>query len=194
MRNLWLLPDREQSGAICVFENDEITFLHETVNLAELPPALVLGIPEELLIENQESDFLFGQFFRLKNLDIFCCSGRAGKDISGRTVVVTNMQMLRKGEIPRVPPEFNSKASNDYVFFMKAITDIFLDTQCESSKNILHMLTVVNNNIRLNSFSSERLSRAISKPDWMPSKKNTKISLNPFFSFLKLIWSFFVGK
>ena len=172
MRNLWLLPDEGQSGTILALEGTKIVPLHKAVELAMLPPSFTLGIPEEALIANQNNDFVFAQFARIQNYNsLFSCSIRAGQDKSGRSVVLTNFQILESGEDPSIPPLCNNLNTSPSVGGAMEKLISIISNEGDSTQKVKAMLDAVRRNPHLKSFSSERLSKCANKPAWMPQKK-----------------------
>ena len=172
MRNLWLIPDREQEGEISVLEGEKISLLHETLPLKKLPPALSFGIPKELLLKNLSNNFIYAQFGRLKNgQNIFARSIRAGQDRSGRTVTLTELQILEKGESPKISVQVNANASDELQHFMLKMKNILSDPDNISRKKIDEMLNATKREQRPVTFSSELLTESVNKPDWTPRKK-----------------------
>lgn len=171
MRNLWLIPDRDHEGVISVLEGDKISPLHETLSLNKLPPALSFGIPKELLLKYQSNDFVYAQFARLKSSNIFVRSIRAGHDKSGRTVTLTELQLLEKGESPKVFVEVNPNATGQLLHFMEKMRSVLSDRQNISRRKIDEMLNATKELQWPDTFSSEYLTKSVNKPDWTPRKK-----------------------
>lgn len=178
-KNVWLLPDRKQSGRVQAIQDGRIEDAHKLINLSELPSALILGIPEEIFRKNSGRFFIFSQFAILESgVRIFCISAPAGKDISGRMVAISNLQYLEHEEEPNlIPPSPISIGKEDEMAINRNIE------HCQKNPEILsstrEMLTAAkkSRNKRRRTFSSEELSFAADKPDWMPQKKNKKIKI-----------------
>lgn len=178
MRNLWLLPDTNQTGNILSHENGNITPLHKSITLRDLPAAITLGIPEEILESQKKDDYVYGQFGRTKdNKNIFLCSSRAGKDVSGRTVVITNLRIFDANEPFDFAPEIDENASPDNKKLMQSLRSALEDQTNESTIKIRLMLNAAKFHSRLRSFSSEAIQRAAVPPDWPFIKKNDKKSI-----------------
>ncbi|HHQ6722808.1 TPA: hypothetical protein ACSTNG_002582 [Serratia fonticola] len=174
MRCIWLLPDRKQSGCISALE-DGITYnLHELIDLSALPPELILGIPEELFRTKIELNFLFGQFMILNSGErIFCISAPAGRDISGRIVSISNLQILGRKEEPNLNFSAPLNTSDEDG---EIIRDVFVKKSNDSLKKlepINRMLKAVILVKKARSFASETLTVSSNKPGWMPQKKKT---------------------
>ncbi|MBC6558563.1 hypothetical protein TH59_08215 [Pantoea ananatis] len=172
MRCIWLLPDRTQTGCIRALEGGTIHNLHEHIDLSVLPPELILGIPEELFRTKLELNFLFGQFTILNSGErIFCISAPAGRDISGRIVSISNLQILGEKEEPTLKFSVPSNISNED---REIITENFASQNENYLKKldpIKKMLNAVMLEKKTRSFSSETLISASNKPEWMPQKK-----------------------
>ncbi|WP_144244726.1 hypothetical protein [Pluralibacter gergoviae] len=190
MRSIWLLPDRKQTGCVIALENGVNHNLHELIDLSTLPRELTLGIPEELFRKKSNHDFLFGQFVILASGErIFCISAPAGKDISGRIVSISNLQILDKKEKANlsfsVPP--NTPLEDE-----KIINEVFINEENFSIKKfepIKLMLDAVAVVKRARSFSSEKLVLSSNKPEWMPQKKNhLNIVINNKYIFLLILF------
>src|SRR5690606_41421499 len=103
MKCLLLLPDFYQSGEINVW-GDGMSLpmpvsVCKDIPLRELPDCFVLGIPESLLRANIEQDFVYAQYVRLDyKRSVLSFSIRGGNDKSGRTVVLTILQLLDEGD------------------------------------------------------------------------------------------------
>jgi len=172
MRDIWLLPDYAQSGSIQVLEGHNVKPLYEVLNVGSLPASFVLGTPEEVLLNNPQDDFVFAQYARnVEGKNIFSCSIRAGKDVSGRTVLLTNLQILDSDQTPRILPEINYSAAKDIVDVMEKLTYV-LSKEVGASVNNVRLLTdAIGGSKSLMTFASEPLVKAANKPDWTPSKK-----------------------
>lgn len=171
MRNLWLLADRTQRGSIQVLEEDKpINEIQNAINLEKLPLEFVIGIPEEVLRKKSGDFFLFGQYIRLRNEDIFCLSAPAGRDISNRIVVISNIQILDKKEKPTLEPQPPSNVKGEDKEHIEKILGC-TDSEKEA---VSKMLKAVDEHLGYNSFSSERLYSSKYKHQWMPKKKPIK--------------------
>lgn len=165
MRNLWLLADRTQRGSIQVLEEDKpINEIQNAINLEKLPLEFVIGIPEEVLRKKSGNFFLFGQYIRLKNEDIFCLSAPAGRDISNRIVVISNIQILDKKEKPTLEPQPPSNVKGEDKEHIEKILGC-TDSEKEA---VSKMLKAVDEHIGRHSFSSEKLYSSKYKHQWMP--------------------------
>lgn len=174
MRSIWLLPDRDQTGRIQAVEDERTYSLHELISLKELPPAFVLGIPEEIYRSKSGEFFLFAQFvFLASGSRVFCLSAPAGRDISGRMVSISNLQFLEEGEepslkflAPKILPNEDKKIINTISLGQK-------ENNLELFGAVNKMLEAVKQAKNARSFSSEALILARNKPDWMPQKKDS---------------------
>mgnify|MGYP001061429946 FL=1 len=168
MRNLWLLPDFEQSGVVKALEGKQTNPIHEVIDLGTLPNSFVLGIPESVLRENQDENFVYAQYSKLNNgTALFSCSKRAGNDKTGRTVVITNLQILTRNETPIFPPEANPYAPPADASSMAS----FYHADDFHSANVKLMLEAVKARRFINSFASEQMPNSVNKPQWVPSTK-----------------------
>lgn len=169
MRDIWLLPDREQTGTIQVFESGELKPLHEAVELSLLPMSFVLGIPEAVLRENPSEGFVFSQYSRLSdNRAVFAVSKRAGLDQSGRSVVLTNLQWLEPEEHP-VLPKGQTLEIFDKLRKSKEIIEFALDDN--ALENVRAMLYAVDSRPSIRSYASESMARSANRPEWSPRRK-----------------------
>jgi len=190
MRSIWLLPDRDQTGRIQAVEDESIYSLHELISLKELPPAFVLGIPEEIYRSKSGEFFLFAQFiFLASGSRVFCLSAPAGRDISGRIVSMSNLQFLEEGEepnlkflAPKILPNEDKKIINTIFSGQK-------ENNLELFGAVNKMLEAVKQARNARSFSSEPLILARNKPDWMPQKKRLELSE---IEYKKVIWLIFL--
>lgn len=193
MRNIWLLPDYTQSGNIIALEGEKSEPIYEVIDLNLLPRSLVLGIPEEVLENNPEDVFVYSQYCKIKEkYDIFASSIRAGKDRTGRSVVITNIQILETGECPKVPPLENLHVKPDIVKLMNILKLSFENKSNPSVIRTLEMLDAVKTRVRLATFSSEPLIRTANPPEWMPKKKEYSSILKISLFFILIAFVFIV--
>lgn len=193
MKNLWLLPDIQQSGEITVLDGAERTTIGKSLDglLRELPKAFVLGVPELVLRDHPDERFIYSQFARMPSKSAFACSMRAGKDRSERTVYLTNLQILERNEDP-VQPHANEAAEKQIVDYMNRMAEIFHDKNI--SANTSKMLEKVKANTRFKSFASEHPRDAAIKPEWWPGKEKKKLyrilaALAAILFLIKLVFS-----
>lgn len=173
MRNIWLLPDTEQTGEIKALENESLTPLHEAIDLGLLPKFFVLGIPESIVRENQDPDFMYAQYARIEDgKSVFSCSKRAGIDKSGRTIVLTNLQIINSGEHAIFPPPASVGVSQEIKNYMES----FENKDASSVSDITLMLNAVDSSAGLKSFASARSVHAVNKPQWVPPRKKWEAS------------------
>ncbi|MEJ5991964.1 hypothetical protein WG902_18310 [Ramlibacter sp. PS3R-8] len=174
MRSIWLLPDREQAGIIRVATPEGIVNLGAAFDVTTLPAAIVLGVPEPVLRENISSDFLFAQFARMAGgTAVFCLSRRAGQDVKGRTVCITNLQLLDDGEAPAIPPpvprislsEEDSKAVN-------ALRARLAAPASASAEVVQELLNAVRLHRWASTFASADTPRNANPYSWTPKKKD----------------------
>lgn len=180
MKNFWLLPDVDQSGEIKVLRNGTVTTLRNDSEfpLRQLPNSFILGIPESVLRENPDEDFIFAQYAKLdKKNNIFACSIRANKDISGRTVFLTNIKITSSNEHIITSLEIDDGIDDKSVLGrMRDTSNIFEKKLNESGSNIQLMFTEINNP-RYKTFASEDLPMVANKPQWTPKKKSIRLQL-----------------
>lgn len=176
MRNIWLMPDREQDGMAYAIDGERVAPFNEIIDLKTLPPELVIGIPEEILRRNNDKNFIYAQLAKLRNnLDkdgnyVFCLSSPAGYDKSGRVVFITNVQILSPIDDPIIPP----KRPSGFPSNLDIWAERFDDTESSAYDPVFQMLDARLNNPSAKSFSSERLQKSRFTPDWMPQKKNIR--------------------
>lgn len=180
MRNLWLLPDYSQSGVIMAREGDVLQPLHETLDLSSLPQSLILGIPEELLNTRRENGFIYSQFAKTNHeLSYFVCSMRAGTDIAGRSVCITNVQLLSQIEspvFPPRPPEWMTERESESIVKLTSLGSI----NSGGAASTFEMLEAVRLGNGWKTFSSERLVKSANPHSWMPKKKDNEFRLFGF--------------
>lgn len=190
MRSIWLLPDRDQTGSIQAVENEQTYNLHEVISLKELPPELVLGIPEEIYRSKSGEFFLFAQFVFLgSGSRVFCLSAPAGRDISGRIVSISNIQFLEEGEEPNLKFLAPKTLPNEDKKIINTINSGQKENNLDLFGAVNKMLAAVKQAKNARSFSSETLILARNKPDWMPQKKRLTISE---VEYKKVIWLTFL--
>lgn len=190
MRSIWLLPDRSQTGRIQAVEDENTSSLHELISLKELPPEFVLGIPEEIYRSKPGELLLFAQFaFLASGSRIFCLSAPAGRDISGRIVSISNLQFLGEGEEPNLTPAPPKNLPNEDRKIINQIYSGRKENNSDLYESVNKMLVAVKQVKNARSFSSETLTLARNKPDWMPQKKRLE-----FYDIedKKLIWLIFL--
>ncbi|WP_283627360.1 hypothetical protein [Shewanella baltica] len=179
MKFLLLLPDFYQSGEINAWSGGMSApvpvSVCKDIPLRELPDCFVLGIPESLLRVNIEKDFVYAQYVRLDSKrSVLSFSIRGGNDKTGRTVVLTILQLLDEGEQLMFPPEVPSNLP-DSISERNAIEDrigsMLNSLQSDSSSNIKDMISAVKKYPKLRSFASEHVDSLAQKPQWTPNKK-----------------------
>ena len=172
-RCLWLLPDRTQSGRVMAVESDEVVPVEQAIDILQLPPALVLGVPESVLREHSEPGYLFGQLARLKDgRFIYCVSGRAGTDVGGRTVCMTSVQFLDGDVNPVIPePPGPSCVSSDDWKFAEAICLALRQPETPGVREIRAMMDVARTG-RFSTLASIDVPRNANQHEWTPGKKN----------------------
>lgn len=179
MKCLLLLPDFYQSGEINVW-GDGMSLpmpvsVCKDIPLRELPDCFVLGIPESLLRANIEQDFVYAQYVRLDSKrSVLSFSIRGGNDKSGRTVVLTILQLLDEGEPLIFPPETPSSLPDsigEKNTIENRIGAMMKSLQSDSLSNIKDMISAVEKYPKLRSFASEHVDSLAQKPQWTPNKK-----------------------
>lgn len=179
MKCLLLLPDFYQSGEINAWSDGMSApvpvSVCKDIPLRELPDCFVLGIPESLLRVNFEQDFVYAQYVRLDSKrSVLSFSIRGGNDKTGRTVVLTILQLLDEGEPLIFPPEVPSNLP-DSISERNAIEDrigsMMNSLQSASAANIKDMISAVEKYPKLRSFASEHVDSLAQKPQWAPNKK-----------------------
>ncbi|WP_133154944.1 hypothetical protein [Billgrantia endophytica] len=179
MKCLLLLPDFYQSGEINAWGNGMSlpvpVSVCKDIPLRELPDCFVLGVPESLLRANVEQDFVYAQYVRLSSKrSVLSFSIRGGGDKSGRTVVLTILQLLDEGESlifpPEVPPSLPDSIGEKNAIEGR-IEAMMRSLQSDSSSNIKDMILAVAKHPKLRSFASEYADSLAQRPQWTPSKK-----------------------
>lgn len=179
MKCLLLLPDFYQSGEINVW-GDGMSLpmpvsVCKDIPLRELPDCFVLGIPESLLRANIEQDFVYAQYVRLgSKRSVLSFSIRGGNDKSGRTVVLTILQLLDEGEPLIFPPKAPSilpDSIGEKDTIENRIGAMMRSLQSDSLSNIKDMISAVEKYPKLRSFASEHVASLTQKPQWTPNKK-----------------------
>jgi hypothetical protein len=192
---LLLLPDFYQSGEINVW-GDGMSLpmpvsIYKDIPLRELPDCFILGIPESLLRANVEQDFVYAQYARLNSKQsILSFSIRGGHDKSGRTVVLTILQLLGEGESLTFPPEsplslpFSIDKRNEIEGRAEAMIKLL---QSDPPANIKNMILAVGQYPKLQSFASEDTDSLAQRPQWTPHKKKEyRFVIGIFVAFLLL--------
>lgn len=174
MKNIWLIPDIEQTGIVMGIENGEKKPINDILDLSTLPKFLTLGIPEELIRgKNDIENFIYGQLYRNpedKISTLVLSTPAIHKDISGRIIFITNIQIYEKDIHPNLPPEPPQENLVDEETY-KSIKHLIQLTKSKSSfKNIRAMLNFARTK-KFSSFTSEHLRMAHTPPEWMPKKK-----------------------
>lgn len=181
MKCLLLIPDFDQSGEVKAWCSEALSLVSisscKDIPLRELPDCFVLGIPESLLRANTEQDFIYAQYARLKSKrSVLSFSIRGGHDRSGRTVVLTVLQLLSEGESLKFPPEEpeslpKSIGEDERKLIDDRIKAMMQSFQGNSSANVKEMILAVKQNPRIRSFASESTDSLVQKPQWTPRKK-----------------------
>lgn len=174
-----LLPDFHQSGEIRLWgDGMNVPIPVSTCKdfrLIDLPDCFVLGIPESLLRANVGQDFIYAQYARLKNKQcILSFSIRCGQDKSGRTVVLSLLQLFAPGQSFAFPPESipslpqwvdkRTEVQNKVEEMMKLL-------RSDAQSNIKDMIRAVRQYPKIQSFASEYTDSLAQKPQWTPLKK-----------------------
>lgn len=195
MKCLVLLPDFYQSGEIHAWGDGMSApvpvSLCKDIPLRELPDCFVLGIPESLLRANTEQDFVYAQYVRLDSKrSVLSYSIRGGIDKTGRTVVLTILQLLDEGEPLTFPPEAPSNLpdlTNERNAIEGRIGSMMNSLRSDSSSNIKDMISAVEKFPKFRSFASEYVKSLAQKPQWTPNKKKECIFMvGVFVAFLLL--------
>lgn len=183
-RTLWVLPHRTQTGETEVIEQGITNKFTQTIQVAQLPKEIFIGIPESVLSIHTEDDFLFSQFHRkgYQRCDIFLISLRCGTDKEGRTVFLTLFRILVAGDDPldfqieqSLPLEEKSSVIN--------LRNRIQNKDDWGIRSIKEMLKAVENHKNLNSFSNVPIPNCVYLPDWPVKKK----LLRAFVIFLVII-------
>ena len=171
-RVVWLLADRDQSGQILAVGDGRVGPVAQFIDVACLPPEIVLGIPESVLRAHPDHSYVFGQLGRLRDDSwIYCLSRRAGVDVAGRTVCVTRLQIVDRPnetsrpeliellEIPQPDREFGNE-----------ICSLLADPAHPNAKAIDRML-VTGAGGQFTSLASAPVPLAANEHEWKPGKK-----------------------
>lgn len=177
MKNIWIFPDREQNSNSISTDGDRIASLTELIDVTEIPKAIILGIPQELITKHIGEKFIFAEYARMNNgQNLLSLSTIAGADKDNRIVYLTNLQIFSQNEKYSIPPiktENFPEIENKYF-------DEFLDENSSIYDPVKIMLKNIDNNKHLTTFSSENLYQVTDKHDWMPKKKDRKKRLIVF--------------
>jgi len=173
MKISWILPDREQTGTMLLEHGGSIESLHIMLNLHILPRAFILGIPEELFLANRSQPVFFLQYARLGDgLGMFAASLEAGKDVGGRTVVLTLLieqcepAMLKSEIITEIEiPTSEVRCANN---LLSELTKQF----SERTSPLNSLLQAIEQFPERQTFASEVLRRSANRPDWMKKKRH----------------------
>jgi hypothetical protein len=176
MKSFWILPHQSQSGELEVLKEGAIRPLLEVVDISSFPPALVLGVPEDVLRSNPSEDFLYAEFARCRDhSSVFSQSIRAGKDREGRTILLTHVQVFEKDEQPqpRFPLEYEEiKDELEGVIPGDLLEGIASGMSSSSSiQRVNTMLEYTRRRRSTNTFASETSERSANPHQWRPQKK-----------------------
>lgn len=173
MRHIVALPDYNQSGSISAWTETGTKSLKQAlsesgVELAMLPPSFVIGIPEPLLRERVETDFVLSQVVRLDHAIIMSTSCQAGLDKTGRHVFLTELS---------VEDSVNAgirELSNFYrvipVGLSEELTDLIVKMRKAALGDLRTLLEVALRRPRDRHLSSRSMTGMHYQPDW-PKKK-----------------------
>lgn len=181
-RDIWILPDRLQSGDLDVVEAGERRRLTDALRVDALPLSFTLGIPESVLKAHPEAGLIYAQFARfvepfhepLGTRDLFALSVRSGKDRSGRTVYLTGMQLLAPGQMPALLPDITLPDSDDAT--LKALRARFNEANSDHwVASVRAMLAAVREHPNFASFANVDAPNLAHRAEWVPgrSKKNS---------------------
>lgn len=181
-RNVWILPDREQSGELEVVENGEKRRLFEVLDTSLIPRELVLGVPESLFDAHPSPSLVYAQFVRLqgesaRSLDaqsIFAVSVRCGKDKSGRTVVLTGLQLLSAGIRPQLLPSASLPEPENSTWRDLAERFVRPPRSDRYARYVGNMLHAVEERQDLASFASLDAPKLTYQPDWAEGRLKKK--------------------
>jgi hypothetical protein len=188
-REIWILPDRMQTGIVKCLEGNKIHDLHKSLMLNKIPKELSLGIPEEVY-ENHHKDehFIFSQLAQgIEGEYYFCVSSPAGKDRSNRSVAISYFQIMNNKE-PNLNPAIPGCPiiSDEDHYWAKKMFSFTEKLSSINSSEVQKMLEAANNpkNSHLRSFTSKPLTKALYKPDWPRQKKTFLTTKAIIFVFL----------
>lgn len=195
MKCFLLLPDFYQSGEIHAWSDGMSApvpvSVCKDIPLKELPDCFVLGIPESLLRANIEQDFVYAQYVRLgSKRSVLSFSIRGGNDKSGRTVVLTIVQLLDEGEPLTFSPEIPSNlpdSIDEKNTVENRIGAMMRSLQSGSLSNIKDMFSAVRKYPKLRSFASEHVDSLAHRPQWTPNKKKYSFMAEVLIAFLLLV-------
>lgn len=182
MKYLLLLPDYNQSGEILVWNNGMSVptpiSICKDIPLRELPNCFVLGVPESLLRDNTDQDFVYAQYVRIDSQKkILSFSIRGGSDKSGRTVILTVLQFLNESDSLIFPPQVPLKLADSISeknLIESRIESMMRSLQSDSPSNIKDMISAIEKYPRFRSFASEYVDSLVEKPQWTPNKKKDR--------------------
>lgn len=179
MKSVLLLPDFHQSGEIKLWGDGMTAPIPVSTctefRVIDLPDCFVLGIPESLLRANIGQDFIYAQYARLKNKQcILSFSIRCGQDKSGRTVVLSLLQLLAPGQSFTFPPESIPslpQSIDKRTEVQDKAEEMVKLLRSDAQSNIKDMIRAVQQYQKIQSFASEYTDSLAQKPQWTPLKK-----------------------
>ncbi|WP_175926354.1 hypothetical protein [Burkholderia cepacia] len=173
MKAIWILPDRHQHGTMLLDQEGRIEPVHTALPMATLPKALTLGIPEELFQANRDQPVFWVQYARLSHSEnLFAASLEAGKDISGRVVVLTLLVRLHAQETLQAEDITQFKAPTSEVECAQKLLRELARQFGEHESPLNALLAAVRQFPEYRTFASETLRRAVNRPDWMKKKSD----------------------
>ena len=166
---VWILPDRSQSGELNVIWHGHKCGLCDVIDVHQLPRGLVLGVPEELIRKYGADDPIYAQLIRDEEQQFFSLSTCCGLDEEGRIVHLTYLEIGSLADEPVLGwlteglPEESSRRVENIKQRIEQKTDRWA---CE----IVEMLRVAHNKKYIKSFANVETPRLQPSPVWAPQK------------------------
>lgn len=173
MRHIVALPDYDQSGSISAWTERGTKSLKQAlsevgVELAMLPPSFVIGIPEPLLREHADSNFVLSQVVRLDHAVLMSTSCQAGLDRTGRHVFLTEISIENNAN--EGLHEISNLHRAQPVELSEDLTDLIVKMRESASRDLKDLLRVALRRPRYRHLSSHSMTGMHYQPDW-PKKK-----------------------
>lgn len=173
MSHIVALPDYGQSGSISAWTEQGTKSLKQAlseigVELAMLPPSFVIGIPEPLLRDNAEDNFVLSQVVRLDQAIIMSTSCQAGLDRTGRHVFLTELSI--ENSVSDGMRELSNLHKVRPVGLSEDLADLLANMRETAFDDLRNLLRVARRAPRYRHLSSRSMAGMHYQPDW-PKKK-----------------------
>lgn len=164
-KTFWVLPDIHQQGKLWVIDsltNEKLSLIdfYKLYDIKNVAKEFEIGIPEELLNKFKSEKYAFAQIIKNKKDTFFSISARCGKDIDGRTVTLTYIQIVNELRELKLPDQ-------EDLNFLKTLNEDLtfqIDSETVSKINRLKKASISFNDIK--SFCSDKLQKTVYKHDW----------------------------